>query len=193
MKKFLLSIMFLLINLTNFFIPAYNVKVLSGGSFSHSFMNICEGIPRYIELDLSLIRPISVLVLYFSSFLLLILALIFAINNKPRMFYIFTSCGLFFMFIAIIVFIIIIAPQDEYFKSTPSWSFYLSLLLLLAWIVYLLYPRFIKKHINAFKLKHTRKPTKSEQISDLQRQIDELKKTQDEFADITSDIEKGSD
>lgn len=185
-------ILFVLVLL--FFLPFFEDPNRKISLFLYSnIFGVLLGNESYSVNDLAYVLETAIISILLFIFIIIMLILAIVIK-KGKYRYLFISLALFTNALNYIVRYILYVSITPYL--IPSWSFYLSIFFLIG---HLLSPLYYSRLNNAVsklydKIKiPIRKPTKADQISDLQRQIDELKKTQEESTDISSDNEKGSD
>lgn len=151
------------------------------------YLNKFEFYSQQPELIAQVIQQcVDVVALYIVIIVLIVLAITI---KKGKYRYLFNLSAIFMLIINFVarfaVYSIRLNGRAEH--AYLSWAFYLAMALFVLYAFSPLYFKklsvffrklsvFFKKRIELLKAKHPRKPTKADQISDLQRQIDELKK-----------------
>lgn len=180
-KKIFINSGLIIMIIVEFFLPFVSNSI---NNTKVSFFDISKIFFQYQVYE----KTITIIGLLCLSAIIILLISVFC---NLKLYKILNSFSLLIMICLNTVYSIIYSEDSNYLL--PSWSFYLSLLLLLCWVAYILSPKWLPSLKKAFARLHSKHPTKSERIAQLEREVEELKKTQDESTDISSDNKKGSD
>lgn len=164
-KKIIFNVVLISYYIVLLFLPFVNQPNFK---LSFFFLNYSNDLWHAEELKLINIMLSIILVIYIVTTILLILAIAI---KRAKCFKLLDTVSVSIIF-ALYTFFVVYYSESGY----PSWSFYLSLLLLLGWVAHIFSPKWLPFIKKAFAKFHSKHPTKAERIAQLEREVEELKK-----------------
>lgn len=197
-KEIILFTCLFVLSFIPFYIPhSYNEHGVSLFNFFNSIFYILKDLDSYSQQTILIKNATQLCIDVVCLYLLITMLIMFALVIKQGKYRYYFNLSAILCLILNFSFKFAVYNIRLNYEAILTWAFYLSIILLIA---YAFSPLYYKKLITClrktyanFRSTHPRKPTKAERIAQLEREVEELKKTQDESIDISSDNEKGSD